>query len=332
MVQKKSNKRRDILILLAVLLIALAAYFLTRDRFTGLFSGGLDDPADDEENLYYSIEYEISSAHVLERGGIVLKNAGDLIKAVELSSGIELDVTDLGERSQAPILDFAEYVSYIYMFDGNTVYRSQLDGSELRATVEDCVKFEPMGDYIYSLQPANGAYYLFRCSIIGTYEQQLFSESFLDFRAYDGNLLLQRENGDWWWYNVTTQNSADLVLPEEAREILLDREGVLYLTDTGLYRVSYGGKEGMALCEGTVEAYTVGPHGLGLLLNESADGQCAAAVCGPSGEELTRLEGETFSPESALDLSADYLFVTDETGITHCSPTDTPTWEVLFEN
>ena len=73
MVQKKSNKRRDILILLAVLVIALVAYFLTRDRFTSLFSGGLDDPADDEENLYYSIEYEISSAHVLERGGIVVE-------------------------------------------------------------------------------------------------------------------------------------------------------------------------------------------------------------------------------------------------------------------
>ncbi len=331
MVQKKSNKRRDILILLAVLVIALVAYFLTRDRFTSLFSGGLDDPADDEENLYYSIEYEISSAHVLERGGIVLKNAGDRIKAVELSSGIELDVTDLGDRSQAPILDFSEYVSYIYMFDGNTVYRSQLDGTELRATVEDCVKFEPMGDYIYSLQPVNGAYYLFRCSIIGTYEQQLFSEPFLHFLAYDGNLLLRRENGDWWWYNVTTQNSADVILPQEAREILLDREGVLYLTDTGLYRVSYGSKEGTALYEGAVAACAVGPHGLGLLLFEGEAGQCLAAVCGPSGEELTRLEGETFSPESALDLSADHLFVTDETGITHYSPINTPAWEVLFE-
>lgn len=331
MVQKKSNKRRDILILLAVLVIALVAYFLTRDRFTSLFSGGLDDPADDEENLYYSIEYEISSAHVLERGGIVLKNAGDRIKAVELSSGIELDVTDLGDRSQAPILDFSEYVSYIYMFDGNTVYRSQLDGTELRATVEDCVKFEPMGDYIYSLQPVNGAYHLFRCSIIGTYEQQLFSEPFLDFLAYDGNLLLRRENGDWWWYNVTTQNSADVILPQEAREILLDREGVLYLTDTGLYRVSYGSKEGTALYEGAVAACAVGPHGLGLLLFEGEAGQCLAAVCGPSGEELTRLEGETFSPESALDLSADHLFVTDETGITHYSPINTPAWEVLFE-
>lgn len=331
MVQKKSNKRRDILILLAVLVIALVAYFLTRDWFTSLFSGGLDDPADDEENLYYSIEYEISSAHVLERGGIVLKNAGDRIKAVELSSDIELDVTDLGDRSQAPILDFSEYVSYIYMFDGNTVYRSQLDGTELRATVEDCVKFEPMGDYIYSLQPVNGAYYLFRCSIIGTYEQQLFSEPFLDFLAYDGNLLLRRENGDWWWYNVTTQNSADVILPQEAREILLDREGVLYLTDTGLYRVSYGSKGGTALYEGAVAACAVGPHGLGLLLFEGEAGQCLAAVCGPSGEELTRLEGETFSPESALDLSADHLFVTDETGITHYSPINTPAWEVLFE-
>lgn len=333
MVQKKSNKRRDILILLVVLVIALVAYFLTRDRFVGLFSGGLDDPTDDEENLYYSIEYEISSAYVLERGGIVLKNVGDRIKAVELSSGIELDVTDLGDRSQASIQDFSEYVSYIYMFDGNTVYRSQLDGTELRATVEDCVKFEPMGDYIYSLQPVNGANYLFRCSIIGTYEQQLFSEPFLDFLAYDGNLLLQRENGDWWWYNVITQNSADVVLPEETREILLDREGVLYLTDTGLYRISYGGKEETALYEGAVATCAVGPHGLGLLLYEGGeDGQCLAAVCGPSGEELTRLEGETFSPESALDLSADYLFVTDEMGITHCSPIDTPAWEVLFEN
>ena len=233
---------------------------------------------------------------MLERNGIVLKNVGDRIRAVELSSGIELDVTDLGDRSQAPIQDFSEYVSYIYMFDGETVYRSQLDGSELRATIEDCVQFEPMGDYLYSLQPADGALYLFRCSIIGTYEQKLFSEPFLDFFAYDGNLLLQREDGSWWWYDVVTQDSADMALPEEAREIALDTQGALYLTDAGL----------------------------------GDGGACQAAVCGSSGESPTLLEGQDFSPESDLDLSASYLFVTDETGTTYASPIDAPAWETLF--
>ena len=47
MAQKTNSKRRDILILLAVVVIALAAYFLTRDQIGSLFSGGLDDPTDD---------------------------------------------------------------------------------------------------------------------------------------------------------------------------------------------------------------------------------------------------------------------------------------------
>ena len=330
MAQKTNSKRRDILILLAVVVIALAAYFLTRDQIGSLFSGGLDDPTDDAENMYYSIENEISSAHVLERNGIVLKNVGDRIRAVELSSGIELDVTDLGDRSQAPIQDFSEYVSYIYMFDGETVYRSQLDGSELRATIEDCVQFEPMGDYLYSLQPADGALYFFRCSIIGTYEQKLFSEPFLDFFAYDGNLLLQREDGSWWWYDVVTQDSSDMALPEEAREIALDTQGALYLTDAGLYRMDYGSQEGTLLYEGSVADFAVGPHGLGLLLPTGDGGACQAAVCGSSGESPTLLEGQDFSPESDLDLSASYLFVTDETGTTYASPIDAPAWETLF--
>ena len=330
MAQKTNSKRRDILILLAVFVAALVAFFLTRDQLSGLLSGGLDDPTDDAENMYYSVENEISSAHVLERNGIVLKNVGDRIIAVELASDIQLDVTNLGDRSQAPILDFSEYVSYIYMFDGKTVYRTQLDGSELRATVEDCVKFEPMGDYLYSLQPANGALYLFRCSIIGTYEKQLFSEPFLDFRAYDGNLLLQREDGSWWWYDVITQDSSDMALPEAAQEITLDAEGVLYLIDTGLYRMSYGSQEATLLCQERVTAYTVGPHGLGLLLLSEDGLQAQAAVCGFSGESLTVLEGKTFSPECALDLSAGYLFVTDESDTTYSSPIDLPAWETLF--
>ena len=330
MAQKSTNKRRDALILLAVVIVALVAYFLTRDHIGKLFSGGLDDPADDQENMYYSIENEISSANVLERSGIVLKNAGDRIRAVELSSGIELDVTDLGDRSQASILEFSEYVSYLYMFDGETVYRSQLDGSELRATIEDCVKFEPMGDYLYSLQPANDALYLFRCSIIGTYEQQLFSEPFLDFRAYDGNLLLQRADGSWWWYDVVTQDSADMTLPEGTLEISVDTQGVLCLTQEGLIRMEYGSQEGILLYEGTAAAFTVGPHNLGLLLPTEDGPGYQAAVCGLSGEDLLVLEGQTFSAESSLDLSADHLFVTDENGTTHYSPIDAPAWETLF--
>ena len=329
MAQKRHDKRRDLLLLLVVAAIALTAYFLTRDQLAGLFRGGLDEPTDEEENMIYSVENQISSAHALERSGIVLQNAGDRIRAVELASGIQLDVTDLGDRSQAPIQDFAEYVGYVYMFDGETVYRSQLDGSELRATIEDCLQFEPMGDYLYSLKLVDGAPYLHRCSIIGTYEKLLFSEPFLDFRAYDGDLLLQRADGSWWWYDVLTQESSDVALPEGARSLELDEEGILYLTDEGLYRKAYDTREESLLYAGSVAAYVVGPHHLGLLL--SGPEGCQAAVCGPDGEDLVILEGETFSPESALDLSAEHLFVTDGEGTTHYTPLGAAQWGPLFK-
>ena len=157
-----SLNKKYILLLIGVVLAGTAAWQLTGGA---LDLAGMRDrdkaPTDAEENLLYGLSYQPSSSACLERDGIVLKNFGGEIRAVELSSGIQVDAGGIAGRSDRPIVRFSEYVSYLYMYDGRTVYRTQIGGDgKVHTAVEDCLKFEPMGNYLYSLKEYKGQTWL----------------------------------------------------------------------------------------------------------------------------------------------------------------------------
>lgn len=327
-------KRKYILLLIGVVLVALAAWQLTGGAldFAGMRNRE-KAPADEEENLQYGLSYQPSSGACLGRDGIALKNFGGEIRAVELSSGIEVEAGGITQRSDKPILRFSEYVSYLYMYDGETVYRTQIGGDgKVHTAVEDCLKFEPMGNYLYSLKDYKGERWLYRCSILGTYEKRLFEESVEDFWAYGGHLLTVDAGGRYRWYDTITGDGLDEALPQGARDIALDSEGILYLLDgedgPALYRRPYAGQDARLL-DAAVAGFTVGPGDtVGLLLPEGEE--LVPAVCRGDGSGLTRLEGHPAAAGSSLDLSSTDLFVTGPEGDTWRTPLEKADWTKLF--
>lgn len=331
---RPSNKKY-IILLVVVTVLAVGVYFLTNgalDIFAVI--NGEKAPSDKEENLQYGIVYQPSSEQVLDRDGIVLKNFGDSIRAVELSSSIEVAAGDIAGRSDKTIERFSEYVSYLYMYDGETVYRTQIGGEgELRATVKDCLKFELMGNYIYSLKEYKGQTRLYRCSITGTYEKILFKDPVEDFWAYGGNLVMLTQEGNYRYYNVITQQTLDHTLPKGAHDVALDGDGMLYLLEENgqsmLYRRPYLSQTDALLLDQPVACYRPGPGGAIALLLEGNEG-CQAAVCRKDGSGLVIQEGRSFSRDSSLDLSADHLFVTEGDGATWYVPIGKTGWKSLF--
>lgn len=328
-----SLNKKYILLLIGVVLAGTAAWQLTGGA---LDLAGMRDrdkaPTDTEENLLYGLSYQPSSSACLERDGIVLKNFGGEIRAVELSSGIQVDAGDIAGRSDRPIVRFSEYVSYLYMYDGRTVYRTQIGGDgKVHTAVEDCLKFEPMGNYLYSLKEYKGQTWLYRCSILGTYEKRLFEDPVEDFWAYGGDLLLLDAEGRYRWYDTISGDGLEQALPARARDIALDSEGILYLLDEeggpALYRKQYTGQT-ERLLDGPVAGFAAGPGGIVGLLLEGENG-CAAAVCRADGG-LVELPGRRFDAESVLDVSSTQLLVTGPDGVSWHTPIAQADWAELF--
>lgn len=328
-----SLNKKYILLLIGVVLAGVAAWQLTGGA---LDLAGMRDrdkaPTDAEENLLYGLSYQPSSSACLERDGIVLKNFGGEIRAVELSSGIQVDAGGIAGRSDRPIVRFSEYVSYLYMYDGQTVYRTQIGGDgKVHTAVEDCLKFEPMGNYLYSLKEYKGQTWLYRCSILGTYEKRLFEDPVEDFWAYGGDLLLLDAEGRYRWYDTISGDGLEQALPVGARDIALDSEGILYLLDEeggpALYRRQYTGQT-ERLLDGPVAGFSAGPGGIVGLLLEGEDG-CAAAVCRADGG-LVELPGRRFDAGSVLDVSPTQLLVTGPDGVSWHTPIAQADWAELF--
>ena len=186
--KKPANPSKQFYLLLLLIVFALA-FGIYSIAGGGLLQGRVEKkPADQQENLVYGLKYTASSDHILERDGIVLINSGDRVLARQLSSGVELEAGSIVQRSNQPILRIAEHVSYLYLYDGTDVYRIQIGGDgKVHTAVKGCLKFEPMGDYIYSIQEYRGTRWLFRCSLVGSNEKRLFTHDTEDFWVCSGN-------------------------------------------------------------------------------------------------------------------------------------------------
>lgn len=318
------SKQFYLLLLLIVFALALGIYSITGN---GLMQGRVEKkPADQQENLAYGLRYIASSDHVLERDGIVLINLGDRVLARQLSSGVELEAGSIAQRSNQPILRIAEHVSYLYLYDGTDVYRIQIGGDgKVHTAVKDCLKFEPMGDYIYSIQEYRDARWLFRCSLIGSNEKRLFTHDTEDFWAYGGNLLTLDSTGRYRWYDVVTQNSLEHDLPDGLSALSLDGSGILYLLDGTLYRRSYLEQNDTFLSD-EVSDFAVGVENVVMLKQDGKIWSCQG-----DGSGLRCLEGRCFSSEVKLDLSETAAFVTQPDGTIWTTPLDTVNWSLAFE-
>lgn len=328
-----SKKQKQIyILLLAVICLVAVVLFLRSDMSLSMLANRQKAPRDSEENMLYSQEYIIESNHVLERNGVVLRNTGEQIQAIDLASGIVLDVSNIQERSEAPIVSFSEYVGYVYMYDGQTLYRANLDGSNLRATIKDCLKYVPMGDYIYSIKMHNDEPWMFRCSRTGSDEQILFDESISDFWASHGNLLYTSGEGRYHWYRLTDRQTLEHVLPDDACEIRLDAVGMLYLTEidgvTTLVRRNYNEQSDTPVTDSEVVCYQTGPHHIAALC-EQADNR-VIEVYATDGTLVETFQQLPVSTVEGLDVSAENLFVTDAAGEVWYTPLTAENWTKIF--
>lgn len=321
----KSTKGIYWLLLLAALVVALGVYFLPEGRLLdfNMTGKGEKSPVDQEENLVYGTQYVPSSEHIVDRDGIILVNMGNKVLAKQLTTAVEIDAGSILQRSDRPIQRISEYVSYLYMYDGQTVYRTQIGkDSKLHTAVEDCLKFEPMGDYIYSLKEYQGACYLFRCSLIGSYEKRLFGKPVEDFWAYGGNLLTLDSKGCYRWYNVVSQSTLDHILPSGVSDLTLDESGIIYLLNGTLFQRPYSAQYDTVLAEQTV-AFAADGQNI-VLLKE--DGQLYLL----DGDSSICLAGRTFSRDVSIDLSDDYAFVTEPDGEIWFTVLNQINWKLVF--
>lgn len=341
------SKTAYLLLLAAAILLAALAFMLTKGRLPLSIPGNFTShPADQAENMVYGLYYRPSSENILERGGFLLKNQKSFLQATEASSRITLKAADISARSSLPIVQFSEYVGYFYLYDGQTLYRTNIDGSQLRATIKNCQKYELMGNYIYSLKNDHGQSRLFRCSIIGTYEKMLFSQEILDFWAYNGNLFLKLTDGQYLCYNVLDKTSRTISLPEDAKEIALCREGILYVSAEGnegrmaLHCRSFLTQKDSILAEQetadyNVQSFCFSPSGIALLLSPLDDGsenksnEVFAAWCGIDGSLFHLYKEKTFAPNAYLDMGTTWLFVTQADGTTWYTTLEEENWECL---
>lgn len=331
--------KKYVLLLAGAMGLAVAAFILTKGRLDISMAGKtLSRPTDTPVNLEYGLSYQPSSEHILERDGIILKNYGAKIRAQEITGGICLDASGITDRSSNPILRFSEYVGYFYMYDGETLYRTNVDGSHLKAVIKDCLKYEPMGNYLYSLKQYHGRSRLFRCSINGAYEKMLFKEEVLDFWTYGGHLLMLLADGTYRYYNVLTQNLYIHTLPEGAANITLDSQGILYLLRDGtagcpqLYRQDYLSDNTLSLTPLPVNLYSPGSGNIALLLSAPDTPGLRAAWCKGDGSKMQIMKEMNFTSCASLDISGQHLFVTEEDGTTWYTPLARENWKPLFEN
>lgn len=320
----RPSKRLYLLLLLLVVAVAIGIYTLTGGR--SLLGRVEKRPADKEENLVYGLGYTASSDCVLERDGIILVNRGGQVLARQLSTGIQLEAGSIAQRSQLPILRMAEHVGYLYLYDGAAVYRLNIGGDgKVHTAVKECLKFEPMGDYIYSLQEYRGQRWLFRSSLIGSNEKRLFDCGTQDFWAHGGDLLTLDSQGHYRWYNVVTQNSLEHILPNGLSHLTLSSGGILYLLEGGLHCRPLMGQTDTRIADGVL-SFAAGPEHIAMLKEDGRIWLCRA-----DGSEMSCLSGREFPDGTRLDVSAGWVFATLPGGEVWSASTEGGDWSLAFD-
>ena len=334
----KANKKPLGMVLIGIILIAVILYFVTDGALNlKTMSKTRGAPTDKEENMAYNDNYRSLSENVLERDGIILRAEGDellfyaLAGKVATSDGSELkedmqySLTSIAERSELDIEQISEYMGYFYMYDGKDVWRIHTTNPDLKLTIENALKFEPMGNYLYSIKDRDGELWLHRCMVTGADEEYMFKESYVDFWAHSGDLLLKRPDGSYMWYDVVTRNSFDRTLPVDAEDICLYNQTIYYLRDSKLYASHVLSQNEDIFVDEAIADYCI------------AEGYCAYItkdgvlnVLSMDSKSFTTYSGLDISADFAVDVSKNNVFVTDSDGRTFYCPLDNGTWNEIF--
>lgn len=329
---KLTQSRKTYIGVLLVSVVAAMIAMIATDGKLDLSAMGRtrSTPTDKEENMVYCQQYRTSSSQVLERDGIILKADGTELTAYALTEQVSLNAGSISERSSRPIQVISEYVGNFYLYDGNTVYRLPVGGGKLRATVKDCLKFEPMGNYIYSLKQKKDETRLFRCSINGSDEKILFKDEVVDFWAQGGDLLLKQTDGKYRWYNVLNQNSWIHSLPENLEEIVLYGGDIHYRKEESLYRMPCGSVEVSIVTEVPVRSWCVAEGNGAVLYEADSSGMCNVLWFDLNQEGTMDFKSKSFPEGSVIDISASHVFVTEPDGKTWYSSLDEEKWVQIF--
>ena len=312
------------ILLLIVFAAAVGIFLFTGGSFLNVRLLGRVDkaPSDQEENMVYGQQYTVLSENILERDGIILYAQDSTLQARELSSGINLVAADISSRSDRGIQSFSEYVSYLYLFDGTTVYWYQIGGDgKLHTAIRDCTQFIPMGTYLYSLRDLNGTTYLYRCSLTGSYEKILFGVPVVDFEACDGNLLYLDDSDHYTWWNVLTGSSMEHVFPTSVEDIKITADGILYISDGVLYYRSFLSSEDSVISE-NCRLFNTGVHNAVFISGEDV------YIYHTSDGSLSRLNCDLHDIV-AVDISAEYVFVKTADNSLYYSNNSDSDWVLL---
>jgi len=334
----KANKKPLGLVLIGIIIIAVILYFVTDGALNlKVMSKTRGAPTDKEENMAYNDNYRSLSENVLERDGIILRAEGNelvfyaLAGKVATSDGSELkedmqySLTSIAERSELDIEQIGEYMGYFYMYDGKDVWRIHTTNPEIKLTIENAIKFEPMGNYLYSIKDRDGDLWLHRCMVTGADEEYMFKESYVNFYAHSGDLLLERPDGSYMWYDVVTKNSFDRSLPADAEDICLYNQVIYYLRDGKIYSSHVLSTNEDSFVDEAVADYCI------------AEGYCAyitedgrLCVLNMETKDCTEYSGMEFDAACAVDVSKHNVFVTDAEGRSWYSPLTEDSWNELF--
>ncbi|MBQ4652084.1 MAG: hypothetical protein IJB78_05155 [Oscillospiraceae bacterium] len=334
----KANNKPLGMVLIGIILIAVILYFVTDGALNlKVMSKTRGAHTDKEENMAYNDNYRSLSDNALERDGIILRAEGDELlfyalagKAPTSDGGTAVEdvqyvLTSIAERSELDIEQVGEYMGYFYMYDGMDVWRIHTTNPELKLTIENAKKFEPMGNYLYSIKDRDGELWLHRCMVTGADEEYMFKESFVDFWAHSGDLLLERPDGSYMWYDVVNKNSFDRSLPADAEDICLYNQVIYYLHDGKLYSSHVLSTNEDVFVDEAIADYCI------------AEGYCAYItedgtlnVLSIDDKSLRTYSGMEISADFSVDVSKNSLFITDTDGRTFYCPLDSDTWKEIF--
>ena len=333
-----ANKKPLGLALIGVILLGILLFFITDGKLNlSTMSKTRGAPTDKEENMAYNDSYRSLSENVLERDGIILRAEGDelifyaLAGKVATSDGSQLQedmqytLASISERSELDIEQISEYMGYFYMYDGKDVWRIHTTNPELKLTIENCLKFEPMGNYLYSIKERDGDLWLHRCMVTGADEEYMFKESFVDMYAHSGDLLLEKPDGSYMWYDVVTKNSFDRTLPQDAEDICLYNQVIYYLRETKLCSSHVLSTSEDIFVDEAIADYCIGE---GYCAYITEDGRLC--VINMETKDATEYSGMEFAPDFEVDVSRHNVFVTDTEGRSFYSPLTGDSWAELF--